>query len=43
MREEIERRAAETEADEVMVFTQTYGAKDRMRSYELLAEGFGMA
>ncbi len=43
VRAELERRAAETEADEVMVFTQTYDPADRLRSYELLAEAFGTA
>ena len=43
VREEIERRAAETNADEVMVFTSVYDPADRIRSYELLADVFGMA
>jgi alkanesulfonate monooxygenase SsuD/methylene tetrahydromethanopterin reductase-like flavin-dependent oxidoreductase (luciferase family) len=41
VRAELERRADETGADEVMVFTQTYDPADRLRSYELLAEVFG--
>jgi luciferase family oxidoreductase group 1 len=43
VREEIERRAATTKADEVMVFTSLHDPADRLRSYELLAEAFGMA
>jgi luciferase family oxidoreductase group 1 len=35
--------AARTEADEVMVTTFTYGHAERVRSYELLAEAFGLA
>lgn len=38
----IEERAAETNADEVMVFTQVYEPSDRLHSYELLAEAFGL-
>ena len=40
VRAEIGARAAETQADEVMVFTQVHDPADRLRSYELLAEAF---
>ena len=42
VRERIEARAEETRADEVMVFTSVHDPADRLRSYELLAEVFGM-
>ncbi len=41
-RAEIEARAAEARADEVMVFTSVYDPVDRLRSYELLAEAFAL-
>ncbi|MDT7855945.1 LLM class flavin-dependent oxidoreductase [Rubrivirga sp. S365] len=43
VRAEIERRAAAAGADEVMVTTNAHGHADRLRSYELLAEAFGLA
>jgi luciferase family oxidoreductase group 1 len=42
VRAEIEALAAETGADEVMVTTLIHSFADRLRSYELLAEAFGM-
>jgi luciferase family oxidoreductase group 1 len=42
VRAQIEARAAETQADEVMVFTSVYDPVDRLRSYELLAEAFAL-
>ena len=41
VRERILSRAAETRADEVMVFTSVHAPADRLRSYELVAEAFG--
>ena len=38
----LEARAAETNADEVMVFTSVFDPADRLRSYELLASAFEM-
>jgi hypothetical protein len=35
--------AAEYEADELMVVTITHDFKARLRSYELLAQAFGLA
>lgn len=43
VRERIEARAKETEADEVMVFTGLFDPADRLRSYELVAEAFELA
>lgn len=43
VRATIEARAVETRADEVMVFTQVYEPADRLRSYELVADAFGLA
>ncbi|HEU4631587.1 MAG TPA: MsnO8 family LLM class oxidoreductase, partial [Gemmatimonadaceae bacterium] len=42
VRARIEAMAAETEADEVMVTTMTYDPAARLRSYELVAEAFGL-
>ena len=39
----IEELAERTAADEVMVTTNVYDPTERLRSYELLAEVFGMA
>ncbi len=43
VRETLERVAAEYGADEVMVVTITYDHTARVRSYELLAEAFGLS
>lgn len=43
VREQIEAVAAESGADEVMVTTTIHSHAERMRSYELLAEAFGLA
>ncbi|HEY1077900.1 MAG TPA: LLM class flavin-dependent oxidoreductase [Fontimonas sp.] len=40
VREAIERLAADSGADEVMVVSNLYGHAERLRSYELLAEAF---
>src|SRR5690606_14931560 len=37
---ELERLAAETQADEIMITTTTHGHTARVRSYELLAEAW---
>jgi luciferase family oxidoreductase group 1 len=42
VRDEIERRAAEAGADEVMVTSNVHGHAERLRSFELLADAFGM-
>ncbi len=42
VREEIERRAAAVDADEVMVMTVIHDPAKRLRSYELLADAFGL-
>jgi luciferase family oxidoreductase group 1 len=42
VRAEIERLVAETRADEVMVMTTVHDHGERVRSYELLAEAFGL-
>lgn len=42
VRSEIEKRAAAVEADEVMVMTVIHDPAKRIRSYELLAEAFGL-
>ncbi|HSM54835.1 MAG TPA: LLM class flavin-dependent oxidoreductase [Candidatus Sulfomarinibacteraceae bacterium] len=42
VRERIEELVDTTEADEVMVMTMTYDHADRVRSYELLAQVFGI-
>lgn len=42
VRAEIEAAVRETGADEVIVSTMMYGHQDRLRSYELLAEAFGL-
>jgi luciferase family oxidoreductase group 1 len=42
VRASIESLVHQTEADEVMVMTMTYDHADRVRSYELLAEVFGL-
>ncbi|HEX8385364.1 MAG TPA: MsnO8 family LLM class oxidoreductase, partial [Rubricoccaceae bacterium] len=42
VRAEIERRAAEAGADEVMVTTNVHGHPERLRSFELLADAFAM-
>lgn len=39
---QIERLVASTQADEVMVSTFIYGHEERLRSYELLAQAFGL-
>ena len=33
----------ETQADEVMITTMVYGVEQRRRTYELLADAFGLA
>ncbi len=43
VRAKIESLVEQVEADEVMVMTMTYDHADRVRSYELLAEAFGLA
>jgi luciferase family oxidoreductase group 1 len=43
VRAQIEEVVAETGADEVMVTSNIHGHADRLRSYELLAEAFGLA
>ena len=42
VRAEIERRAVEAGADEVLVTTTVHGHAERLRSYSLLADAFGM-
>lgn len=42
VRQRIEHLAARTQADEVMVTTFTYGQQERLRSYELVAQAFGL-
>ncbi len=42
VRQEVEKRAAAVEADEVMVMTVIHDPAKRLRSYELLAEAFGL-
>ena len=42
VRAQIEDKARETGADEVMVVSNIHGHAERLRSYELLAEAFGM-
>jgi luciferase family oxidoreductase group 1 len=42
VKERMEALAAELEADEFIVVTITYDFADRLRSYELLAEAFGL-
>ena len=43
VRRDIEALAAEYEADEVMIVTITYDHAARRRSYELVAQAFGVA
>jgi luciferase family oxidoreductase group 1 len=43
VRRRIEEMVAETGADEVMLATTTHGFAERLRSYELVAEAFGLA
>ena len=43
MREGLERVAAEYRADELMVLTITHEHSARRRSYELIAEEFGIS
>lgn len=43
VRERIEEVAEHTAADEVMVTTNVYDQRERLRSYERLAEAFGLA
>jgi alkanesulfonate monooxygenase SsuD/methylene tetrahydromethanopterin reductase-like flavin-dependent oxidoreductase (luciferase family) len=42
VREQVEEWVAMTGADEVMVTTMVYEPQARLRSYELLAEAFGL-
>jgi alkanesulfonate monooxygenase SsuD/methylene tetrahydromethanopterin reductase-like flavin-dependent oxidoreductase (luciferase family) len=42
VREEIESLVAQTGADEVMVMSSVHSHGERLRSYELLAEAFGL-
>ena len=42
LRERMQALAGELEVDELIVVTITYGFADRVRSYELLAEAFGL-
>ena len=43
VRAQIEAKVRETGADEVMVVTNVHGHAERLRSYELLAQAFGLA
>jgi luciferase family oxidoreductase group 1 len=43
VRAQIEAKVRETGADEVMVVSNLHGHAERLRSYELLAQAFGMA
>jgi alkanesulfonate monooxygenase SsuD/methylene tetrahydromethanopterin reductase-like flavin-dependent oxidoreductase (luciferase family) len=42
VRAELDRLVEETRADEVMVMTTVHDHAERVRSYELLAEAFGL-
>ncbi|MDD7965603.1 LLM class flavin-dependent oxidoreductase [Actinomycetospora lemnae] len=43
VRDDLERRAREADADEIMIVTPIHDAAERRRSYELIAEEFGPA